>query len=219
MWVPSLSCCFVHPKQRLQQQNYYSLCAPALICGVCMQKNDFKTKITSLYGSQTSPEVLCSQNSVLSTRMTSPYRFKPSPVVFCVENSYFSTRITNLYGFLTSSVNLCIQNSVLITRITNLYGSLTSSVVYVCKIVTLRPELKVSMGLRPHLKFCESKSVCLAPEITSLYLSQPSLVASCMQNSDFKDQNYNSVWVTDLICGFCIQYSVLSSRITSLYGS
>ena len=164
MWVPSLSCCFVHPKQRLQQQNYYSLCAPALICGVCMQKNDFKTKITSLYGSQTSPEVLCSQNSVLSTRMTSPYRFELSPVVFCVENSYFSTRITNLYGFLTSSVNLCIQNSVLITRITNLYWSLTSSVVYVCKIVTLRPELQVSMGLRPHLKFCESKSVCLAPE-------------------------------------------------------
>ena len=32
---------------------------PALICGFCLQNSDFRTRITSLYRSQTSPTVFC----------------------------------------------------------------------------------------------------------------------------------------------------------------
>ena len=41
-----------------------------------MQNSDFRTRITSLYGSQTSSVVLCMQNSVISTRIKSLYGFQ-----------------------------------------------------------------------------------------------------------------------------------------------
>ena len=50
-------------------------------------KSDFRTRITSLYGSQT------------------------SPMVFCIQNGVFSTRIASLYGSQPSSVDLCSQTA------------------------------------------------------------------------------------------------------------
>ena len=47
-----------------------------------MQKSDFWIRITSLYGSQTSPCDLCMHNSVISTRNTSLYGSQLSFVVF-----------------------------------------------------------------------------------------------------------------------------------------
>ena len=69
-------------KQQLLGQNTMSLWVPALICGFCMQYSDFWTRITSLYGSKTSPVALCMQYSVISTGMTSLYGFQPSSVIF-----------------------------------------------------------------------------------------------------------------------------------------
>ena len=39
-----------------------------------------------------------------------------------------------------------------------------SSVVFVCKTVTLEPELQVSVGPRFRLLICECKTACLDPE-------------------------------------------------------
>ena len=111
--APDLTCRFAHAKQRDQLQKYLSLWVPALICGVCKQNSDFWTRITSLYGSQTSPVVLCMQNSVLSTRTKRLYWFQPPPVVFYMQYSVISSRITPLYGSQTSPVVLCMQYSVI----------------------------------------------------------------------------------------------------------
>ena len=46
-----------HAKQRLLDQNCKPLWVPALICGFCMQKSNFRTRITNLSVSQTSPMV------------------------------------------------------------------------------------------------------------------------------------------------------------------
>ena len=45
-------------------------------------KQGLWTRITSLYGSQTSPVILRMQNSVINTRVTSLYESQPSSVVF-----------------------------------------------------------------------------------------------------------------------------------------
>ena len=67
LWVPDITCRFVPAIQRDWPQNYMSLWVPALFCGFWMQNSDFWSKITSLYGTQTSPVVLCMQISVTST--------------------------------------------------------------------------------------------------------------------------------------------------------
>ena len=43
---------------------------PALICGFCMQNSVFKTRITILYGSQTSTNVFCNQKCDFSARIS-----------------------------------------------------------------------------------------------------------------------------------------------------
>ena len=94
---PALICGFMHSKQRIYNQNYKCICVPDLFCGFCMQNRDLRTRIASLYESQTSPVVLCMQNSVISNRITSLYGSQPSSVVLCIQNSEFSTRITSFY--------------------------------------------------------------------------------------------------------------------------
>ena len=56
--------------------------APVLLCGFRMQNSHFWTRITSLYGSQTSPVVLCLQYTAISTRITSLDGSQPSSVDF-----------------------------------------------------------------------------------------------------------------------------------------
>ena len=94
-----------------------------------MQKSDFRTSITSLYGSRTSSLVLRTHNSVLCTRISRPYGFQPSHVVLCIQKSDFRTTIACLYGSQTSPVILCMQYSVISTRFTCLYRSQPLSVV------------------------------------------------------------------------------------------
>ena len=95
LWVPDLTCPFVQSKRPDLHQNIKSILVPALICGFCMQNSDFWTRITNLYGSQTSPVVLCMQYSVISTRITCLW--VPTLICgVCIQNSDFWTRITNL---------------------------------------------------------------------------------------------------------------------------
>ena len=86
------------------------------------------------------------------------------------------------------------QNSAFWNRISSLYGSQTSSVVFACKTAHFGTEFQVSMGPRPHLWFLPAKQRIL-------------------------EQNFKSLWVPDLICGFCLQNSAFRTRISSLYGS
>ena len=124
---PSPHLWFLHAKQRILVQNFKSLWVPALICGFCMPNSEFWPRITSLYGSQTSPVLVRNQNGVICTRISSVYWFQPSSVVLCWQNSDFRTRLTSLYGSQTSSVDLSNQNGDITSRIICLYWSQPSS--------------------------------------------------------------------------------------------
>ena len=163
MW-PSPHLWFLHSKQRILEQNFKSLCVSALICGFCMQNSAFWPRITSLYGSQTSPALLCNQNGVICTRTSSLCWFQPSSVILCLQNSDFRNRLTSLYGSQTSSVVLSTHNSVLSTRINRLYWFQLSPVV-----------------------LCMQNSV-LSIRITSLYWSQPSCVFLACKTVTFGPQ-------------------------------
>ena len=121
-------------------------------------KQRFRTRITSLYGSHTSPMVFCIQNSDFSTRIASLYASQPSSVVLRIHNSAIMTGITSVHGSYTSPVVLCMQNNEISIRISRLYWSHLSSVVFACKTATLGAELQVSMVPRPHLSFCAFKT-------------------------------------------------------------
>ena len=142
-----------------------------------MQNSDVMTRLTSLYGSQTSSVVLSTHNIVLCTRINRLYWFQPSPVVLCKQNNDFRTRITSLCGSKTPPVVLCRQYSVISTRNTCLYGSQPLSVVFECITATFGPEYKFSMGTRPHLSFLHAKQRDL-------------------------HKNKNTIWVPALTCGF-----------------
>ena len=138
---PSPHLWFLNAKQRVYDQNYKSLWVPALICGFYMRNSDFRTTITSLYWSQTSPVISCIQkNSVISTRIAGLHRSQPTTVALCIQNNDFITRITSLYGPQPSSVVWCIQNG------------------------EFSPKLQVSIGPIPRLSFCACKTAWLTPE-------------------------------------------------------
>ena len=68
---PSHHVWFLDSKQRLLDWNYKALWVNDHTCCFCIQNFDFWTRITSLYGSLTSPVVLFMQNSVISIWNTS----------------------------------------------------------------------------------------------------------------------------------------------------
>ena len=152
------------------------------MCGFWMQNSDFRNRITSL----------C--------------RWIDPTCGFSMQNNDFWTRITSLCGSQTSPVIFCMQNSVPSIRNTSLHWSQPSRVVFGCKIVTYGPEKQVSMGLRHHLSLCECKTSFLALDLLVFmcpnphlcfflmqYWIQPSPVALCMQNSDFRTR-ITSLW-------------------------
>ena len=61
-------------------------------------------------------------------------------------------------------------------RLISLYGSQHSFVAFVCKTVTLGPELQVSMGPRPHLRYFSFKTAILAPELQVSMCPSPYLL-------------------------------------------
>ena len=137
---PSSNLWFLNAKQRILDQNYKSPLVPDLICGFCMQNIDFWTRITSVYGSQTSPVVLCMQNSVISTE--SLVSIRPSPHLWlCAFKT--ATLALEWLVYMVSSPHLCFC---------------------ACKTETLGPDLQVCMGPRPHLSFRACKTSWLAPE-------------------------------------------------------
>ena len=120
--------------------------APSLLFGFLMQNGHFWTRITSLYGYQTSPVVLCMQYSVISTRITSLYGSQPSSVVFAHKRVTFGPELQVSMGT-RPHLSFC-----------------------VCNTVWLVPELLVSMGPSPHPLFLHSKERLLAQNYKSLLI-------------------------------------------------
>ena len=139
-------------------------------------------------------------------------------MVFCIQNSDFSTRITSLYGSQTSPVVLCMQNSVISTRINSLHGSHTSPVVLCIQNNVISIKKLVSMDPSPHLWLLHAKQRLLDQNYKSLWV--PALMCGfCMQNSNFRTRITSRYGPQTLPMVFCIQNSDFSTRITSLYGS
>ena len=110
------------------------------------------------------------------------------------------------------------QYSVISTRITSLYGSQPTSAVFACETAPFEPEILISMIPRPHLTLCAFKTAWLASEL--LVSVGPSPHLWCLDAKQrLLDQNNKSLWVPDITCRLCMQYIVISPRITSLYGS
>ena len=86
------------------------------------------------------------------------------------------------------------------------------------KTATLGHKLHVSMGPRPHLRFCAFKRATLGPE---LYVSMgPSPHLWFMHAKQrLLDQNTNLYWYQTSPVVLCMHNSVISTRITCLYGS
>ena len=82
-----------------------SMCPNPHLYVFLMQNSAFWTRISSLYGSQTSSVVLSTHNCEINTRIKRQYWIQPSPVAFCMQNSDFRTRITSLWGSKTSPVD------------------------------------------------------------------------------------------------------------------
>ena len=124
----------------------------------CIQNSDFSTRIASLYGSQPSSVVLCIHKSVIMTRIKSLYGSQTSPVVLCKQNNVISIRKTSLYGSLLSSAGFASKTA---TFGSELQGSMCPRhcpLICSCEIAQIAPELLISMGSRPHLSFCASKT-------------------------------------------------------------
>ena len=180
--------------------------------GFCKQNSGFRTGISSLNGTQTSPTFFAFKTATLAPELQ--VSMGPSPHLwFCTfttatlwpewivstgprphlsldrQKSTFSTRISSLHGSRTSPVVLCKQNNVISIRNTCLYGTQPSSVVFACKTTWLASEILVSMGLSPHLWFLHAKQRIL-------------------------DQNYKSLWVPDFTVDLVMQKGMLRSRMT-----
>ena len=145
--------------------------------------------------------VVCMQNSDFRTRITSLCRWIDPTCGFCMQNSDFWTRITSLCRSQTSPVIFCMQNSVHSIRNTSLHGAQPSRVVFGCKTGPYGPETQVSMGPRHDPSLCEGKTAWLASDLLVSMCPNPHL---CFFNAIQRilDQNFKSLWVPDLICGF-----------------
>ena len=125
----------------LRSRMTFVYCSQPSSVALCIQNSDFSIRISSLYGSQTSPVDLWMQNSVNRSRMTLVYLSQPQSVVLCTQNNDVSVKINSLNG------------------------SQPSFVAFSCKTTWLASELLVSMGPRPHLSFCACKTMWLAWEL------------------------------------------------------
>ena len=161
--LPDLTCRFVRSKQRLASELLVSMGPRPHLSVFACKTACFSTRITSLYGSQTSPVVLCIHNSdIIAPELTSLYGSQTSPVVLCMQNSVIRSRITSLLwvpDFTCRFVHA--KQRLLRSRNTSLYWSQTSPMVF-C------------------IQNCDfSTRIC-----KSLWV--PALICGfCMQNSDF----------------------------------
>ena len=142
-----------------------------------MQNSAFSTRITNLYGSQTSPVLLCMQNILICVRKSSLYWFQPSSAVLACKTATSGPDLQVCMGrrphlWFWAHIAACLAQEFI-----DCIGS--SSHLWFCafKTAALGLELQVSGGARPHLWFPNAKQRLL-------------------------DQNNKSLWVPDMTCLF-----------------
>ena len=149
-----------------------------------MQNSDFWTRITNLYGSQTSPVVLCMQYSVIRTGITSLYVSQPWSAVFACKTAHFGQEFQVSIGpsphlrFLHTKERVLAQN----------YKSLRVPDLTCPFVQSKRPDLhqNIKSILVPgHFSgFCLQNSV-ISIRMTSLHGSQPSRVVFGCKTATF----------------------------------
>ena len=87
-----------------------------------------------------------------------------------------------------------------------------------CKTAWLAPEILVSMGPSPHLRFLHAKQRHL-DQLRSLYGTQTTPVVLCIQNSVISTRNTSLYGSQTSPVIFCMENSMPSIRIISLNGS
>ena len=137
---------------------------PVLICGFCMQKNDFRTRITSLYGSQTWPVDLCIQKAWLAPE--SLVSKGPSPNLWFLHAK--QRLLDQNYKFLWVHGITCrfvhAKQRDLHQNDKSIWVPGLICVFFSSKTAPLRPDLQVCMGPRPHLWLWAHITACLAQE-------------------------------------------------------
>ena len=144
------------------------------LCFFNMQNSNYRSRLTSLYGSQTSSVVLSTHNSVLSTRIKRLYGFQPSRVFLCMQISDFSSWITGLYWSQPSSVVFAFKTATLGLELQASVGARNDLSFCTCTTACLASESLVSMGPSPHLWFLIAKWRVLYPNNESLWVPDPS---------------------------------------------
>ena len=156
-----------------------------------MQNSDFSTRIASLYGSQPASVVFAFKTETLAPELQIS-KGPSSHLCFLLAKQRLLGQFISLYWSQTTAVVLLMPNNVISIRITSLFGSLSSSVLFACKTATMGPELHVSMGPRPHLRFFAFKTATLATELqVSMGPSPPLWFLHSKQR--LLDQNYKSL--------------------------
>ena len=121
-----------------------------------MENSNFSTWITSLYGSNPHLWFLHAKQR-LWTRITNLYGSQTSPVVLRMQYSVISTRITCLYGSQPLSMVFGCTTASFGAELQVSMGPRHDLSVCGCKRACLASELLVSMGPSPHVCFLHAK--------------------------------------------------------------
>ena len=119
--------------------------------------------------------IFANKNRVLSTKITSLYGSQTSPVDLCMLNREFRTRITSLSWFQLSCVVFACETASLGPELQVSIGPRPHLWFCAFKTVTLQPELQVCIGPSPHLLFCAFKTANLVPELQISMSPRPHL--------------------------------------------
>ena len=142
------------------------------------------------------------KNSDFRTRNTSLYGTQPSSVVFACKTATFGPELQVSMGP-RPHLSFCARKTVWLSP--ELLGSMGPSPhlwFCECKTATLGPELLVSIGPSPHLWICSCKTACLPPElIVSIGPRSPSMDL-CKQNKVLSTKITSLYEVAALFCGF-----------------
>ena len=107
-----------------------------------MRNSDFKTRILSIYESQTSPVDMCMQNSVLTTRINSLYGSQPSLAFIDPRPQLWICTCKAACLPPDKQVSMCSRPRLRICA---------------CKTTSLAPELHACIGPSTHLCFFHAK--------------------------------------------------------------
>ena len=142
-----------------------------------MQNSDFRTRITSVNGAQTSPMF---------------FELKTAPFVPELQVTMGPSPHLRLCAFTTATL----WPGLIVSMGTRPHLSFCA-----CKTAWLAPELLVTMGPRPHLSFCACKTTWLVSELLVSMGLSPHLWF-LHEKLLLLDLNYKSLWVPDFSCWF-----------------